>query len=437
MILRLLQWIVAQEWLLRRLGWLFGLYNPFLPEFRRDPHSTFRRMREQSPFYRSRAFMAFIATRYEDVQFVLRSKDFTTDRFENPMMRAIVKRIRRYPDFAAMIERNLLMLDGDEHRHLRGLVGKAFTPRRIEALRPRIQSLVDDLMDEMAVSDDVELIRDLAHPVPIAVIVDLLGLPLEDRTKFAAWSKHLVQLLDPFQAKGGDSGIRKAVEELNAYLRPLLEERRAAPRDDLLSAMLEAEESGLRLEERDLLALVSLILVAGHETTTNLIGNAVVDLLRNPGERKRLQDNPELIESAVDEFIRYSGPVLLTDRAATRDCEVAGHRIRKGQMVIAVLAAANRFPDPERLDLGRTENHHLGFGLGNHFCMGAQLARLETEIVIGTLLRRFPDFTGPTEPDDYVRSMILRGPIALPLDLRTQGVEPGPRLSQEPDARSA
>jgi hypothetical protein len=196
--------------------------------------------------------------------------------------------------------------------------------------------------------------------------------------------------------------------------------------------MLEAEENGSRLEERDLLALVSLILVAGHETTTKLIGNAVIDLLRNPGERKRLQDNPEMIETAVDEFLRYSGPVLLTDRAATEDCEVAGHRIRAGQLVVAVLAAANRdpekFSEPERFDIGRTDNHHLGFGLGNHFCMGAQLAKLETGIVIGSLLRRFPKFTGPTEPEDYSRSMILRGPVALPLDLGNRDVEPGPQL---------
>jgi cytochrome P450 len=389
-------------------------------------------MREESPFFYSRAFSAFIATRYEDVQFVLHSKQFTTDRSENPLMKAIAKRTQRYPELGAMIERNLLMLDGDEHRRLRGLVSKAFTPRRIEALRPRIQSIVDELLDEMEQSDDVELVRDLAHPLPIAVIVDLLGLPSKDCSKFAAWSKDLAQLLDPLQAKGGDAAIRKAVEELNAYLRPLLEERRTTPRDDLLSAMLEAEEDGTRLEERDLLALVSLILVAGHETTTKLIGNVVIDLLRNPGERKQLQDNPELIETALDEFLRYSGPVLLTDRAAIEDCEVAGHKIRAGQLVVAVLAAANRdpekFPDPERFDIQRTGNHHLGFGLGNHFCMGAQLAKLETEIDIGSLMRRFPKFTGPTEPEDYSRSMILRGPVALPLDLGNRDAEPGPQL---------
>lgn len=432
MILRILQWIVAQEWLMRMFGWVFGPFNPFVERFRRDPYSVYRRMREERPFYYSRVFRAYIATRYEDVQLVLRSRCFTTDRSQTDIMQAINKSIQRDPEFAAMVERNLLMLDGAEHRKLRGLVGKAFTPRRIEALRPRIQSLVDDLMDEMEDSGDVELIRDLAHPLPVRVILELLGLPQEDSAKFAQWSKHLAQLLDPLQATGGDAKIRSAVRELNAYLRPLLEARRQVPRDDLLSAMLAAEENGVHLEEPDLLALVTLIMVAGHETTTNLIGNSVVALLQNPGERKRLQENPALIESAVDEFVRYCGSVMLTDRAATEDCVVAGHEIRAGEMVVAVLAAANRdpeqFEDPEALDLGRTENHHLGFGLGNHFCLGSQLAKLETEIAIATLLRRFPDFSGPAEPEGYVRSMILRGPLEVPLDLATHSPERGPQL---------
>lgn len=432
MVLRFIQWLVAQTWLMRMFNWVFGTFNPFLPEFRRDPHSRFQKMREQQPFYFHRVFQCYVATRYEDVQHVLRSKSFTTDRSQTAIFEAIEKSVNRDPEFAAMVERNLLMLDGAEHRRLRGLVGKAFTPRRVEALHDKVQGFVDDLLDEMEESNDVELIRDLAHPLPTRVILELLGLPSEDTRKFAAWSKHLAQMLDPLQAKGGDTEIRRAVRELNAYLRPILEDRRRSPRDDMLSGMLAAEENGEKLDEKDLLALVTLIMVAGHETTTNLIGNSVLELLRNPGERKRLQDNPELIDTAVDEFLRYCGSVMMTDRAAVEDTEVAGQKVRKGQLVLCVLAAANRdpaqFDDPERLDLGRTHNPHLGLGLGNHFCMGSQLAKLETGIVLSSLLRRFPDLNGPTEPPDHIHSMILRGPSAVPLDLGTISPERGPQL---------
>lgn len=421
MVLRILQWIVKQEWLLRLFGFVFGPFNPFLASYRRDPHRVLRQMREETPFYWSRVFRAYIATRYEDVQQVLRSPSFSADRSHTEVFKTMMKRTRRFPEMHAMIERNLLMLEGSEHRRLRGLTGKAFTPRRVQALRPRIEKLVEELLDQMEKKQEVELIRDFAHPLPVYVILELLGLPAKDRARFAEWSKRLVELLDPLQAEGGDVGIRTSIEELNAYLRPILEERRQEPQDDLLSAMLQAEEGGDSLDERDLLALVTLIMVAGHETTTSLIGNAVLELLRNPGERKRLTENPELISSAVDEFVRYAGTVMLTDRAAVEDTEVAGHKIEKGQIVVCMIGAANRdpaqFADPERLDLGRENNHHLGFGLGSHFCLGAQLARLETEIAISALLERFPNFTGPIEPEDWSRSMVLRGPTGLAISL--------------------
>ena len=185
--------------------------------------------------------------------------------------------------------------------------------------------------------------------------------------------------------------------------------------------MIAAEEDGESLSERDLLALTGLLLVAGHETTANLIGNAVLALLAHPGERKRLQDDPGLIGSAVDEFLRYDGPIQLTDRAVREDCEIGGRRIRRGQLIAVVLAAANRdperFPDPDRLDVARADNHHLAFGQGNHFCLGSQLAKLEAEIAIETLLRRFPDLSGSPQPTAWRRSMVIRGPEAVPLQL--------------------
>ncbi len=416
-----IQWLTRRERFLRFMGPLFGRFNPFLPEHRRDPHATWRALRSAEPVYRSRIFGAWILTRYDDAQHVLRDRNFTTDRSEVPLMKLISRLTRSDPEFSAMIERNLLTIDGADHSRLRGLVSKALTPRRVEQLRPRLQAIVDELLDRAAGAGEMELIRDLAHPLPVIAIAELLGVPSRDRDLFRAWSADLVRLLDPLQGRGGVAPMRRANHELFAYFKPLLAERRANPRDDLLSAMIAAEEDGQSLSELDLLALSGLLLVAGHETTANLIGNAVVALLRHPGECKRLQDDAGLVTTATDEFLRYDGPIQMTDRAVREDCEIGGQRIRKGQLVAVVLAAANRDPerfrDPDRLDLGRSDNHHLAFGQGNHFCLGSQLARLETEIAIGTLLRRFPDLSGDREPPAWRRSMILRGPEAVPLRL--------------------
>jgi cytochrome P450 len=418
--LRLLQWLTRRERWLRALR-PFGHFHPFLAEHRRDPQATWRALRAIDPVYRSRVFGTWLCTRYDDVLFVLRDARFSADRSGIPVMRLVSRLVRREPDFAGLIERNLLMIDGADHRRLRGLVSKAFTPRRVERLRPRLEATVEELLDRVGRSGEMEVVRDLAHPLPVIAIAELLGIPAEDRARFRAWSARLVQLLDPFQGRGGARPMIEATRELFAYFRPLLAERRASPRDDLLSAMIAAEDDGQRLDEVDLLALSSLLLVAGHETTSNLIANAVLLLLRFPDERKRLQDDLSLLPSAVDECLRYESPIQLTDRAVLEDCELGGKRIRRNQMVAVVLASANRdpahFPDPDRFDVGRRENHHLAFGQGNHFCLGSQLARLEAEVALGALLRRFPDFDGATEPPAWRRSMIVRGPEALPLTL--------------------
>jgi cytochrome P450 len=418
---RFIQWLTRRERFLRFANPLFGLFNPFLPEHRRDPHATWRKLRTEAPIYRSRMFQAWMLTRYDDVLRVLRDRNFTTDRSDVPIMKLAARLSRNDPDMTATIERNLLTMDGPDHARLRRLVSNAFTPRRVERLRPKLEALVDDLLDQAGEAGEMELVADLAHPLPVIAIAELLGVPAEDRHLFRDWSQGLVQLLDPFQGSGGFGPSIRANRELFDYFRPLLAQRRAEPRDDLLSAMIAPEGGDEPISETDLLALSSLLLVAGHETTANLIGNAVVALLRNPDERKRLQDDPALIGSAVDEFLRYDGPIQFTDRAVIEDCEIGGQLIRKGQVVVAVLAAANRdparFPDPDRLDLARSDNHHLAFGQGNHFCLGSQLAKLEAEIAIGALVRRFPDLTGEFADLDWTRSMILRGPLAVHLRL--------------------
>lgn len=292
----------------------------------------------------------------------------------------------------------------------------------VERLRPRIQSLVDELLDELEAAGELDFIRDFAYPLPVIVIAEMLGVPASDRARFIAWSNRLVAIVDPFSAPEGLEAVQPTFDEMAGYLRGICDERRREPRDDLISALVAAEEQGDALTPAELISTCAIILGAGYETTAGILGNSVMALLRNPGERKRLQDDPSLISSAVEELLRYDPPVQATDRIATRDCEIGGKRIRKGQLVVTLLAAANRdparFPDPERLDLGRPDNAHLSFSHGVHFCLGAQLARAELQIALGTLLRRFPDFTGDPHCDAWRPSITLRGLTTLPLRLR-------------------
>jgi len=421
MLLRLLQWLIAQERLMRWAAPWFGPFHPFLPEYRREPDATWRRLREEAPVAWSRPFQAWVLSRYDDVLEVLHDKRFSADRRDTQLMRFTRWTQRRDPDFLAFLDRNLLMIDGPDHKRLRRLVAKAFTPRQVERLRPELQRLVDACLDPAAEGGRMEVMRDLAEPFPVAAIAALLGVPTQDRARFRAWSEALVGLLDPLQMPGGLAPARRAIHELNDYFRPFLEARRREPRDDLISAMIAAEEDGARLQQADLLALCALLLVAGHETTSNLIGNAVLTLLRHPDEHKRLRDDPALIHSAVDELLRFEGPILATDRAVLEDMTFRGRHFRRGQFVLVLLAAANRdpahFSEPDHLDLGRQENDHLAFGHGSHYCMGSQLAHLEAELALGSLVRRFPHFSGAPDPLAWRTSMILRGPTAVPLRL--------------------
>jgi cytochrome P450 len=419
--LRFVQWLVSLQWPLRLLGFLFGGFNPWLEENRRDPVPTYRRLRENTPIYRNRWQGTWVLSRYEDVTAVLRDPRFTSQRGQLLPFRLMRWSSRHHPDFVELIDRNLLMIDGEEHRRIRGLVSKAFTPRRVEALRPRIERAVEELLDAAAARGEMELVHDLAHPLPVIVIAELLGVPLEDRDRFRSWSSEVAEILDPLSGREGLAPVWRGSEGLAGYFRELLAERRRAPKDDLLSAMLASKEDGRGLDEADLLSLCGLLLAAGHETTTNLIGNAVLALLRHPEEKKRLVEDPGLMPGAVEEFLRFDSPVQVTDRVISEDLDFRGHRFRKGQLAVCLLGAANhdpeRFPDPERLDVSRADRGHLAFGLGPHVCLGAPLARLEGELAIGGLLRRFPNFEGPSEPPARRSSVVLRGPTKLPLSI--------------------
>lgn len=418
--LRLLQWLVRQDWLLRLLAPVIGLFNPYLTENRRDPYPAYARMRETGGIYRA-PFGMFIASRYDDVVALLRDPRLSANRSHAAPFRLIRWLNRDAPDFLNLIDRNLLNLDAPDHTRIRALVNKAFTPRRVAALRPRAESIVEALLDDVEKRGDFELVRDLAHPLPVIVIAELLGVPAEDRDEFRRWSSGVIQIIDPLSAERGMERAREAATALAGYFRGMLALRRAEPRDDLLSAMIAAEQDGRVLGEGDLLSLCTLLLAAGHETTTNLIANAVVALLRFPEQAERLRAQPDLMPTAVEEFLRFDSPVQFTDRVALAEIELDGQRIPRGRPVALLLAAANhdpaQFAAPHRLDVARADNRHVAFGGGPHFCVGAPLARLEAEVALAALLRRFSPLRGNASAVSYRPSVLLRGPVALPLRL--------------------
>ncbi len=420
--LKLLQRLVASDRAMRAAGLVAGPFHPWHPEVRRDPYPTWRRLREAAPLVRVRLLGAWAAGRYADVERILRDRCFSTDRSGVPMIGAMRRAIRGAPDLENLFDHNLLMIDGAPHVRLRGCVSRAFSPRRVERLDARIQSLVDELLERSAGRGQMDVVRDLARPLPATVIAELLGVPEEHRQHFLHWSADLAELLDPLSGRDGIDPPKRATAAVAACFRELLAERRREPRDDLLSAMIAVEAEGdAPLGEGELLALCTLLVAAGAETTVNLIGSAVILLLRHPDERRRLQDDPSLLPSAIEECLRFEPPVQFTDRAVVEPCELGGVRLEPGQIVAAVIAAANRdpehFPDPERFDVGRTGERHFSFGLGSHYCLGASLARLEAEVALGSLLRRFPDFRGDPDPPDWRRSAVLRGPTAVPIRL--------------------
>jgi cytochrome P450 len=416
--LRLLQWLVRQDWLLRLLAPAVGLFNPFLAANRRDPYPAYARVRESAGIYRA-PFGLFVASRYDDVAALLRDPRFSADRRHAAPFRLVRWLNRGAPDFLNLIDRNLLNLDAPDHTRIRALVNKAFTPRRVAALRERVAALVDELLAPAAARGELELVRDLAHPLPVIVIAELLGVPASDRDAFRHWSNGVAQIIDPLSAERGLARARESATALAGYFRSMLAQRRAEPREDLLSAMIAAEQDGRVLGEGDLLSLCTLLLAAGHETTTNLIANAVLALLRFPEQAERLRAEPSLLPTAVEEFLRFDSPVQYTDRVAREDVELGGQHIPRGRPIALLLGAANhdpaQFAAPHRLDVGRAENRHLAFGGGPHFCLGAPLARLEAELALGGLLRRFPALRGDPGAVAYRPSVLLRGPLALPL----------------------
>ena len=316
----------------------------------------------------------------------------------------------------------MLDLDPPDHTRLRSLVHKAFTPGLVEQIRSRTQSVADELLDRAVSVDEMDLIRDFALPLPMTIITEILGVPAKDHDKFHSWSQAVVSLSSPNPTLRGMLRVIPGVWKFIRYLRQFFKLRRHDPQDDLVSALIKAEEAGDKLNEDELLAMVFLLLIAGHETTVNLIGNETLALIENPNEMRRLQSEPSLIKPAVEELLRYTSPVFTTtERYAHEDATIHGVTIPRGEMTLGVIGAANRdenvFENPNELQITRDPNRHLSFGQGIHFCLGAPLARMEGQIAFTTLLRRLPNLRLKT-PSNSLRwrpSIFLRGLAALPV----------------------
>jgi cytochrome P450 len=395
--------------------------NPLDPRFRSDPYPMYRRLRERDPVHRSRLTGGIVLTRYADCEAVLKDARFSVDD-------------RKRPDYQKNIEQalkngimtrdeiddrgSMLRLDPPDHTRLRSLVSKAFTPRTVETLRPRIEQIVEQQLDSIESAGGMDVIRDLAYPLPVTVIAEMLGIPIEDRERFKHWSDEAVRSLG-FGSIEDARRSAQANRELRAYLEPIVEQCRREPREDLISALVAAEEQGDKLSTDEVFSTIILLLVAGNETTTNLIGNGLLALLRNPSQLNILRGDPSLIENAVEELLRYDSPVQFTSRMPLNDVDLGGRTLSAGREVLLVLGAANRDPaqydDPERLDVTRQDVHHLSFSHGIHFCLGAPLARLEGRIALLALVQRFPSLRLATSEPRRGDNILLRGLAELPV----------------------
>ncbi|MGF6306825.1 cytochrome P450 [Bradyrhizobium sp. i1.8.4] len=395
------------------------LFNPLAPEFIRNPYPYYERLRRLDPMHVN-AHGAFVASRHAEASLVLRDKRFGKDYVERSIRRYGPK-IMEEPVIRSM-SHWMLQQDPPDHTRLRGLVVKAFTARRVEDMRPRIQHVVDETLDRIIPQGKMDLIEDFAFRLPVTIICDMLGIPEEHRDAFYNGSRDGGRLLEPVplsaeEIKQGNAGNAMAA----MYFHQLFELRRKQPGDDLTTQLVQAEENGQKLTNEELTANIILLFGAGHETTVNLIGNGLLALFRNPDQLALLKANPGLITNAIEEFLRYDSSVQLTGRVALEDIEdLGGKHIPKGESVLCLLGSANHdeavYPDhPEKLDIQRPNVKPLSFGGGIHFCLGAQLARIEAEIAISTLLRRIPDLRlDDAENPEWRPTFVLRGLKRLP-----------------------
>ncbi|WP_224249224.1 cytochrome P450 [Hyalangium gracile] len=393
-------------------------------QFQVDPYPTYDRLREEAPAYFSEAWGGWILTRYQDVQGGFKDPRLSSNRAGafGAMLPAALK--ERLAPVVTSLSSWALLIDPPAHTRIRSLVNKAFTPRLVEYLRPRIQEQVDLLLDKAEATGKMDMVQDVANLLPVAVIGDMLGIPREDGLKLRAWAnafavffgttKYTPEVLDL---------MRTGIVEMEEYFRGLIAQRRKSNTvgSDLLSTMMAAEDQGNILSEQEVLATCSLVLFAGHETTTHLLANGLYLLLKNPEQREALLSSDEQLAASVEEILRYESPIQRLSRVIAEDFELHGQTLRKGQKAFLMIGAANRdprqFPGAERLDLRRQDNRHIAFGFGIHYCLGAALGRLEGQIALRTLMRRFPHMKLEQEPE-RLENVAFRGFKSLHVALR-------------------
>jgi pimeloyl-[acyl-carrier protein] synthase len=394
---------------------VLSLYHLLDPEVLANPYPLYHRLRSEDPVHWDPFLHAWVVTRYDDVITVLQR--FLASRTPTPEQLTALGLSALAP-LAQMMVRQMLFLDPPAHGRVRGLASKAFTPRRVEGLRSHIQDITNSLLDRVQDKGEMDVIADLGCPLPAIVTAELLGLPTSDWKQLTRWSSDFAQVLGNFQHNPDHAPqVLRTLDEMSAYFHAAVREQREHPRDGLINALLTAEQDGDRLTEEEVVANTIITMVGGQETTTNLIGNGILTLLRHPDQLERLRADPSLTPSAVEELLRYESPSQHTARLAPDDVMLGGKLIRKRQAVIAVMGAANRdperFPDPDRLDLSRPDNRHVAFAWASHFCFGAPLARIEGQTAFATVLRRMPDLRLAPGPIVWRDNLGLRGLKAL------------------------
>ncbi len=395
------------------------VFDPLAPEWVQDPYPHYAALRERDPIHRLDGLDLWVVTRYEECRTLLHDRRLSSDSRSLDLDRP-------GPFGGALLElRPFLFQDPPDHTRLRRLVSKAFAPPMVDGLRAKAEGIVVDLLDDALESGVIDIVEEFAYPLPVRIICELLGLPLADRALLQSWSADLARSLDPDYLLTEETigTCRETAAAFTDYLSELITERRARPGDDLLSRLVEVEDGGETLSEDEVVSTVMLLMVAGHETTAHLVAGGTHVLLQRPETMARLRNDPGALPTAVEELARFVSPVQLTGRVVTEPVELGGTTLNRGEFVLLLLAAANRdpaqFPDPDRLDLTRTPNPHLAFGFGVHHCLGTHLARMETEVALAGLLARSAGLELASDAVTYASSLVVRGPVALPVRFRT------------------